>query len=467
MIRLLLLLLALQDKAALPSEADQAQALKLIRDVFKAELSKSAPADKKALAKKMLEQGRETKDDAATQYVLFRESRELSNQAGDLAAALDAIDEIAKRFAVDPVPMRTAALAASSKAAKTPEEFASAANAAIRIADGAAARDDFDGADKVLATGLAMAKKAQDAPLAARVTAKTKETADLRTKYNGVRKARETLATTPEDPASNAAVGRYLCLLKGDWTEGLPHLAKGSDETTRALAAADLAGPPDAAAQNLLGDGWWDLAEKERPSTELLHERAAIWYFKALPKLSGLSKTKAEKRLSEVNATKFAKGSWLNCTDPKNFNKGGKPGETIEIRCQPGYQTHAIPRELPKGDFDAVSIHLALDLNAKTRAFVYLDGDRVSACVDCGQGTFGFAKREGAGNPWSVVNPEKCEHPEDCTVTVVNSGGEFILYFDYLEKARFKTATTTMKDLTVNIHFGNATLSAFKLRRIE
>jgi hypothetical protein len=69
------------EKTPLPSDADQAQALKLVKDVFKTELSKSSPADRRLLARKMLEQSRETKDDPATKYVLLREGRELANQA--------------------------------------------------------------------------------------------------------------------------------------------------------------------------------------------------------------------------------------------------------------------------------------------------------------------------------------------------------------------------------------------------
>jgi len=466
---LFLLFLAAQDpgKAALPSEADQAQALKLVKDVFKAEFAKTAPADKKALARKMLDQGRETKDDPPTQYVLFREARELANQAGELPTALEAIEETARRFGVDAGALRTAALAATAKTAKTPEECAAVATAAIKIADGALARDDFDAADKTLVIGLPLAKKAQDAPLTARVTSKSKEALDLRAKFSAVKKARETLATAPEDPAANFLVGHYLCLLKGRWDEGLPYLARGSDETFRTVASAELGNPADPPAQNTLGDGWWDLGEKEIAAKDLLRERAALWYARALPKLGGLNKTKVEKRLAEINGARLAKGDWLNCSDPKNFNKLGKPGDPIEISCRPGYQTFATARQFPKGQFDAISVHLTLDLSAMTRACVYLDGDRIGAMVDCGTGTFGFAKRENPTLPWTPVAPEKCLHPEDCSLTVVLKDGEFILYLENLEKARIKTSATSISVLNINIHFGNATLGNLKLRRAD
>jgi hypothetical protein len=463
----LLLLLMLQDRVAPPSDADQAAALKLIKDVFKADLAKKTPADQKLLAKKMLDQGRETKDDATTQYVLLLQSRDLSNLAGDLTSALEAIDELGKRFTVDAAAMRTAALLSTSKVAKSPEDFAAAAAAAIKIADGAIARDEFDAADKVLASGIAMAKKAQDAALAARVTAKQKEAADLRTRFNAVRRAREVLEKTPDDAASNAAVGRYQVLLKGNWAEGLPLLAKGSDETLRGLAASDLGNPADPSAQAQLGDGWWDLSDKETASKDLLRERAVSWYVKALPKLAGLSKTKAEKRLQEFNTARLARGNWLNCTDAKNFDWNGRAGETIDVPCKPGFQSPVIAKEFPKGKFDAVTIHLIQDPVTKGGAFIYLDSFRTCALVDCNAGSVGFGVRPGSVVPWQPVNEQKIEHSEDCTVTVVISGGEFILYVDAMEKTRLKTSTTLIKDLTVYIVNGNASISNWKLRRAE
>jgi len=465
----LLLVAAVQDveKTPLPSDADQAQALKLIKDVFKAEFAKSSPADKRLLSRKMLEQSRETKDDPTTKYVLLREGRELANQAGDLPLAIEAIEEMAKVFAVDAGPLRLGALTAATRTARTPEDCQAIVQAAFKTSEGAIAKDDYDTADKVLATASQMARKAQDAALASRAGVKAKEAVDLRSKFAAVKKARETLAANPEDPAANALVGRYLSIQKGAWSEGLPFLAKGSDETLRGIAMADLADPPEAAAQASVGDAWWELADKETASKELLRDRAALWYGKAVAKLSGLGKTKTEKRLTEVNTVRLAKGNWLSVTDPKLFNRPGKPGETIEIRGTPGYQTHTMAKEFPKGEFDGITVHLTLDPAAKTKAYLYLESDSISAFVDTGSSMFGFATRQNGTLPWSPAFQEKCEHPEECTLTVLLVGGEYILYLDNLEKARQKAKATSFKVLTLNNYYGNVTMERFKLRRME
>jgi hypothetical protein len=415
----------------------------------------------------MLEQSRETKDDPATQYVLLREGRELATLAGDLPLALEAIEEMSKHFTVEAGPLRLAAITAATKTAKTPEDGQAIVQAAFKTADGAIARDDYDTAEKVLTTASQIARKSQDAALASRAGLKLKEAADFRAKFTAVKKARETLAANPEDPTANGVVGRYLTFQKGAWSEGLPLLAKGSDEALRGLATSDLADPPEPAAQSAVGDQWWELADKETAAKELLRNRASFWYGRAVSKLSGLNKTKVEKRLTEVNTVKLAKGNWFNITDAKLFNRSGKPGETIEIRGTPGYQSHTIAKEFPKGEFDGITVHLTLDALAKTKAYLYLEADTVSAFVDTGSSMFGFATRATGALPWSSTFQEKCEHPEECTLTVLLAGGEYILYFDNLEKARLKTKNTSLKVLTLNNYYGNVTMERLKLRRME
>jgi len=46
----------------------------------------------------------------------------------------------------------------------------------------------------------------------------------------------KTLPEKPDDPVSNAHLGRFTCFAKDDWERGLPMLAKGSDVGLRGLA---------------------------------------------------------------------------------------------------------------------------------------------------------------------------------------------------------------------------------------
>jgi hypothetical protein len=464
----LLAVLATQDppRTPVPSEADQAQAHKLIRDVFKSELSRTDPLARRALARKMIEQSRDPRGDAAASFVLLREAREIGNQVGDLSLATDAIDEVSRRFDVDASALRLAAITSAAKFARTPEELQAVARGALKAVEVCLRRDEVDVADKLLAAAAQSARKSQDAALVGRVAARTKEVGDLKARFGALKKARETLASNPDDGAANVLVGKHLCLVKGNWAEGLPLLAKGSDVAFRDRALSDLKDPAQAADQAAVGDGWWELGEKDA-AKEALRDRAALWYGRALPKLAGLSRTKTEKRLAEHHAARLARGTWLDITDPKLFSRPGKAGESVEVKGQLGFQTHTICRGFPLGDFDAVSVQLTLDPAAKTRAYVMVEPDKAAAFADCGTGTVGFARRPDQTLPWKPEFEVKSDKPDAVTIAVELAGGEYVLYVDHLEKGRSKTAETALKSIGFNTYFGDVRIEKLRLRRAE
>jgi hypothetical protein len=113
-----------------------------------------------------------------------------------------------------------------------------------------------------------------------------------------VEEAQAKLKARADDPEANFLVGRYECLTKGRWAEGLQHLAAGSDAALAELAKTDLSDPTDPEAQVALADRWWDLADKETGAAKRnLRLHAATWYKKAMPNLKELVKMKAERRL--------------------------------------------------------------------------------------------------------------------------------------------------------------------------
>jgi len=112
-----------------------------------------------------------------------------------------------------------------------------------------------------------------------------------------------TLVREPTNSEANAAVGRYLALVKRDWRKGMELLSIGDDATLRAFAELELANTrtPDQMMQ--VADGWWDWSEKTKHVLERTQakQRAAYWYRTALPLLTGsLTKIRAEKRSLEV-----------------------------------------------------------------------------------------------------------------------------------------------------------------------
>jgi hypothetical protein len=308
-VRTLALLLSIcpfvQDPPKLP--VPQPEAMKraegLVRDVFKDEFARKDAPGRRALGRFLLKQGRETTDDPAVRFVLFREAADIAADSADLKTALEAIDQLSLLYAVNGRETRKSALARARKAPLAPEDSAAAYDAYVRIATDEIDAEDYDAAVATLKEAEGVAEKLKNIGLVTRARAKSKEAAELKKDASGIVAARKTLAAKPDDPDAATAVGRYTCFRKGDWTAGLPLLAKGSDAALKALAAKDLADPSAVADQVTLGDGWWDLSEKESgPAREELRKRAAFWYARAAPQLTGLTKAKVEKRLGSVDS---------------------------------------------------------------------------------------------------------------------------------------------------------------------
>jgi hypothetical protein len=111
----------------------------------------------------------------------------------------------------------------------------------------------------------------------------------------------EKLKASPDDPATNAVVGGYLCFARGQWERGLPFLAKGQDAAIKTLAAAELRKAEGAEATAGIADGWWDAGAKMAGAkrTKTLQHAAAL-YRSALADLSGLRRLTIEKRIAEA-----------------------------------------------------------------------------------------------------------------------------------------------------------------------
>ena len=252
-------------KSPVPAEAAQAEATKLIKEVYGDEYSKAkTPTEKQALAKKLLAKGNESKDDPVSQFVLLRLARDIATQATDGQTAFQAVDAMAEAFQVDPTEMKTVVLTKIAAAAQMPAQHKSIAEEALKLVDQAISQDNFKVADELGKLALAEARKGPregtDLP---KPKAGSTEVAELVKAYEDVKAAKVTLEKTPDDPEANLVVGKYLCFVKGDWDKGLPMLALGKDDALKAVAEEELAGCASSTEQAKLGDDWWDLAEKQ------------------------------------------------------------------------------------------------------------------------------------------------------------------------------------------------------------
>jgi WD40 repeat protein len=289
------------DRKPVPSVAAQAEAEKLVREVYKSDFARHRAADQLALASKLIAEARDTKDNSAGRFVLYREARDLAVQAGDPVLACTAVDALAAEYIYDLMPAKLDVMQRLAKAAAAPAANRDLADLAASLLNTAIQADEYNLAVRFGDVAATCATRSGSANLRKLVDAKVEMARLAEKEFAQVRSMLPILLERPEDPAANLAVGRFRCLFKGDWDNGVLLLARGSDERLRQVARLDVRRPVNPPEQVEVGDGWWDLAEAERgPIRANLQRRAGHWYKAAAPKLAGLTEAKVQRRLKQI-----------------------------------------------------------------------------------------------------------------------------------------------------------------------
>jgi len=439
-----------------PVPAPQAvtEAKKLVRDLYKEDFAKKAPADRQALAMRLREQARAAKEDPATQFALYAETQDLFMGLGDLDNCLALIEEIGGVFATDPRAQQAAVLQSLAKSAKTPDELRKIAQGQFKLVDAAIRADELPTAEKSLQDAAASARKASDVSLVSKAAVKAKDLAEIKAQSDKCKKARETLQSAPEDPASNLLMGKYHGFVRGNWEMALPFLAKSADETLRSVAGQDTASPSEAPAQLKIADGWWTLSDKESGMAKAnLRLRALDWYRKAQPTLQGIDKTRVEKRILDGHLDWLNQWTWLPLTDPNSFGLLGKKGDVFDATWeQMGAHVQEL-RPFPQGSFDGFTIHVVLHATVPSVCTVRFDQKLKEIVLEPG-----MAKTAVSESPVTALGMryKNTLHPYpgklDFYVTVLAEGNEWTAYIDGLQVSRMaeaKESSLSTFDFTV------------------
>lgn len=449
-------------KAAPPDGDSIKQAEKLVKEVFQQDYAATAAQNRVLLARKLLQQGIDTKDDPAARFVLFREARDVAAAAGDVETALQAVRELAGAFDVDEKAMRPAVLAAAAKSARSPEDFRKLAEQYLQLADDALAREDFDLAVQSAGSASGVARKSKDLPLAARADARAKEISDLRLRSDKVKAARNKLAAQADDPEANLILGQYLCVDKGDWEAGLPLLAKGSHPALKNAALRELAKPAAPAEHVAAGDAWWDAGEKESGGArKALWQRAIRWYEAALPEITGLTKAKVERRLA-VAADEGIRAAWVDLTDGTRFGLAGKPGEAVTVAPESGKIRVARLQGFPAGDYDGLTARIRFGANREANGVLVFE--KVGRCVMV-EGRTGQVAAEHFESSWIRDAAGEVGSREAYLITVTIEAGNYVVAVDGEEKFRIKTSETGISFLALKADLGPVTFDNLRLRR--
>ncbi len=132
------------------------------------------------------------------------------------------------------------------------------------------------------------------------------ETTEAMRAYHRFRKKRDKLKKDSTSPEANLVVGKYLCFIRGDWSRGLPLLAKAGDDRLSAIAEGDLRASQGAAGRMKVADDWYDLSkELDGIARRRVADRAAFLYRMASRTLSGVDAGGADLRWLELSKRRY------------------------------------------------------------------------------------------------------------------------------------------------------------------
>jgi hypothetical protein len=287
-----------------------------VDEMFLVEINQAkTPAEQHAIARRLFDRSFSTDVTPAVSHELLRRAAEIAAAAGRYDVASEAIDTMAGRFETDAVKLKTDALKAADRFAKSPSELRTVVEAWTKLGAEATSAEEFLAAQNCFDEAVVVARKTSDKTLLARAVESAKEAAATVAAFDEAAPARQRLQSHPGDPQAAVAWGRFLCLYKNDWDNGLLVWGRGLDELA-AVARQDLARPPFSPEQIALADRWWDAGEAatEEVAKKRLRLRAAYWYRYAKLGASRGEIARIQERieLTEQDATAFPIGQWVD-----------------------------------------------------------------------------------------------------------------------------------------------------------
>lgn len=299
-----------QDRIPAPTAAAADEAEKLIRMLFKDDFAKTTPKARVALAAKLFKQAEETTDDPAAQFVLWREAAEFAALGGDVDLALAAVDGLRARFTGVKAEQFETLLKSLVTRTASGDNQQTLTNYLLHLVDEAVAADDLDAAARFAKVAETSSLKARSVRLINLVSARNKEIDAFKKDADSVQAALAALQRNPRDAGASTIAGKYYCFQKGDWSRGLALLAAGDDAKLKGAAQREVGDPTDPADVLAVADAWHDLGLAASGSARramLAHSHAT--YLKIAGELAGLSRTKADKRIEELEKLIEGKGA--------------------------------------------------------------------------------------------------------------------------------------------------------------
>jgi hypothetical protein len=290
----------LQKRTTIPTKATITAKTKEIRLLFKADYANRDPAARGTLARQLADRAFESMHDPAAAYVLATEARDQAIQAGDIQVYSLVGQFLTDEFGVDTHDDDIVAFGRfQTQTSRPPEWYREVLDEVVSRVNAMEARDDFDRAVRYANIAKALALKISDQDVVEQWVGRIKDLSTLKTQFASYRSAQAALRDDADDAAANAKWGTYLCLLKGDFEAGSPHLLKGSDPTLAGLAKQEMNPSRTVADTVALADAWWEHGEKNKSHRTQARRHAAELYQAVRSDLAGLEAIRIAKRLEE------------------------------------------------------------------------------------------------------------------------------------------------------------------------
>jgi formylglycine-generating enzyme required for sulfatase activity len=264
------------EKSPAPSASDQQRIEAQLDAVFPVENADSAAARSKLAGDILMRLG-EPKLTADDRYVMLR-------RAAELACGVDkelmnrCLDDLDRGFACDVLAEKVRILVAFAQQAVDSARIEWLLPVSNAVLLEAVSVDRLDQAQSLSAVLGRVSLRAGAKAFRGEIRRQRDEIESLSRYWLELKQAIDTLRQSADDPGANEFLGQWTCLVKWDWTGGLPYLAKAEDPELKAIAEREQQPPATVDGQRKLAEAWLEYAKRGKPlSRDGVLLRALHW----------------------------------------------------------------------------------------------------------------------------------------------------------------------------------------------
>lgn len=331
------------DHIPYPSQEKLTTAHSQVRSLFKNEITRAAGlSEVAAVVKSLIDIGSKTNDDDALKVSTYLLAQELAIQGGEFELALETVDRIASEFKLDSLKAEVDVLQAGLVGKLSDSQQIQLLGCFSDVVEKLVANERLDEI-RGLVDKLKENETLRSKPQVVRWIGLSSA---IELNQDAYTRALTNLKDGPANPESSYIVGKFKCMILGDWQNGIWHLSQSNDNKLRQIAILEQKPRKDANDLIHSADAWTEIEatlaghEKEQVG---LHARSL--YLRALPLIDGVTKVRVQQILGGTDPTNVepkagdvrddnSLGAKLNWIPPGKFQMGSK---AVEVSITNGF----------------------------------------------------------------------------------------------------------------------------------